>query len=155
MKRVPCFVFTTLISLILIPAMSAHAQAPRMTTSLPGLTKFASPQKATFPNYASMSLILQDRPSARPCEQVSLALVRRITRHDEHLRRQRHARPQRPGDHCHACLSQCPQQRFPLSVDAHRGGGTTSLHRGEEAPLRASSVFLLCDLQRLMLFLVS
>ena len=41
---------------------------------------------------------VQDRSSARPREQVSLALVRRVARHDEHLQRQRHHRCPWRGD---------------------------------------------------------
>ena len=63
---------------------------------------------------------VQDRPSARSGEQVPVALLRRVARHDEHLQRQRDHRRQRRGDRRTARLLRGAEPRSALPADGHR-----------------------------------
>jgi hypothetical protein len=63
---------------------------------------------------------IQDRPPARPCQQVPVSLIRRIARHDEHLQRHRFARQQRRSSCSNAELVQRTESRVSIPIDLHR-----------------------------------
>ncbi len=76
--------------------------------------------------------LVQDRPPARPGEQVPLPLVRREPGHDERLRRERRARCSGGGMGGAAGVVRGPEPRLPLPAHAHRRPGAEPARRRED-----------------------